>query len=274
MDNAIRRRLNTARKRTKENSKVTDTPEILCSLGKLIDVIKHLRHPYYGCKWDIKQNNSTLIEALIEETFEATQAIEENKTDKLEEEFGDLLFVILMHIYVAEQNALVKFDNVIEKVTDKLIRRHPHIFAELSVSSTDEILMNWEAIKRAEKKNQSAMTVLKDVPRSLPALQRAGRLIDKMDRLTSHKNGKPSMDELLSLLNSGIKNISRAAKTDELNIKLAGLLAVIVYISFLKKIKIEEELQKYIGSLLDSLEPQIEKGINGFFEKIKNTIEK
>ncbi|HON56713.1 MAG TPA: MazG family protein [bacterium] len=244
-------RITAARKHSQILKKETPTAEILASLKKLIDVIKHLRNPYFGCQWDLKQDNHSLVEALVEETFEAVQSIEDKKTEKLSEEFGDLLFLILMHIHIAEQNFIVKFDNVIKGITDKLIRRHPHIFAGLNVSSTDEILMNWETIKKSEKENQSAISVLNDIPRSLPALQRILRLFDKINRLSKTKNNY-NLSEVIKILNEKINNLKNNDE-NKLAKELSEILAIISYIAFMKKIKLEDKLQKYINAILNSI---------------------
>ena len=144
------------------------------SLDPLVDVMARLRSPE-GCPWDNEQTHSTLRRYIIEEVYEVLEAIDEKDPAHLCEELGDLLLQIVFHARMAEESGDFSVQDVVDTVTEKLIRRHPHVFGDISVQDAAEVIVNWDAIKRREKaaKPQSA---LDGVPKGLPALLRANKL--------------------------------------------------------------------------------------------------
>lgn len=149
-------------------------------LTPLEDIIKTLRSPG-GCPWDIVQTHKSLRRNLIEEVYEVIEAIDLENKDLLCEELGDLLMQIVFHARMAEEAGYFSMQDVIDGITDKLIRRHPHVFGDVSVKDAGEVLMNWEAIKRAEKKYRKS--VLDGVPKDLPALMAAYKLQNKASKV-------------------------------------------------------------------------------------------
>lgn len=146
-------------------------------IDKLVHVIAHLRHPEYGCPWDLKQTHESLKPHLLEESYEALEAIDSGQPDLIQEELGDVLLQVVLHAQLAKDAGQFDFDAVSQTIAEKLIRRHPHVFGEVSVSGAEEVTRNWEAIKKAEKQaagiTEQPESVLKGVPRHLPALSRA-----------------------------------------------------------------------------------------------------
>ncbi|NLK97591.1 nucleoside triphosphate pyrophosphohydrolase [Defluviitalea saccharophila] len=126
-----------------------------------------------GCAWDLKQTHESLLPNLLEESYEVIDAIKKGDQESLKEELGDLLLQIVFHSRIAEENKEFTIDDVIDGICKKLILRHPHIFGDTTVESTEEILQNWEQIKKKEKGFESQTEVLKSVPEVLPALVRA-----------------------------------------------------------------------------------------------------
>lgn len=119
---------------------------------KLKDVIAELRHPVTGCPWDLKQTHETLLKYLLEESYEYIEAVELKDAKKMEEEIGDVLLQVMLHTYIAEQENKFSLESVAGKLTEKLIRRHPHVFENKDVSlSAEEVLINWDKIKAEEK---------------------------------------------------------------------------------------------------------------------------
>lgn len=149
-------------------------------LTPLEDIIRTLRSPG-GCPWDIVQTHKSLRRNLIEEVYEVIEAIDLEDKDLLCEELGDLLMQIVFHARMAEEANYFSMQDVIDGITDKLIRRHPHVFGDVSVKDAGEVLMNWEAIKRAEKKDRKS--VLDGVPKDLPALMSAYKLQNKASKV-------------------------------------------------------------------------------------------
>lgn len=143
-------------------------------LDPLVKVMSRLRSPD-GCPWDIEQSHATLRRYIIEEVYEVLEAIDEQDSTHLCEELGDLLLQIVFHARMAEEAGDFSMQDVVDTVTEKLIRRHPHVFGDISVQDAAEVIVNWDAIKRREKK-QKPKSALDGVPQGLPALLRANKL--------------------------------------------------------------------------------------------------
>jgi MazG family protein len=141
--------------------------------SKLVRIMKKLRHPSRGCPWDLKQTPETLKEYILEEAHELIEAIDNGDSGAVKEELGDLLLQIVFLARIAEENGQFTIDDVAAGINDKLVRRHPHIFAGVKVENADEVKANWEQIKIAEKNKQS---VISDYPPSMPALLLANRI--------------------------------------------------------------------------------------------------
>ncbi len=148
---------------------------------RLYDTIARLRAKD-GCPWDIEQTISSMRPHLIEETYEVVDAIDSDNTHDLLEELGDLMFLTVFVSYIAEQDGRFTVDEVIQTVTDKLIRRHPHVFSDTEVNGVSDVLKNWESIKLSEKKNHSRKTPFDGIPKSLPELDRFRKTLQKLTR--------------------------------------------------------------------------------------------
>lgn len=152
------------------------------SLEPLLDIMKTLRSPG-GCVWDIEQTHSSLRRYFVEEVYEVLEAIDLKDSDKLREELGDLLLQIVFHARVAEESGIFSMQDVIDEVSEKMVRRHPHVFGQVSVRDAAEVVVNWEAIKKREKAYERN-SVLDGIPKGLPALMRAFKL-----QVKAHKVG-------------------------------------------------------------------------------------
>jgi len=146
--------------------------ESLPSIDQLLEVMSTLRSPG-GCPWDREQNLNTLKRFLIEETYEVIDAIEEGDRDKLCEELGDLLLQIVFQAQICSEEGSFNFSDVARGIVAKLVRRHPHVFGSVKVENSDEVLQNWDDIKRTEKGEAVPRSALEGLSRQLPALQRA-----------------------------------------------------------------------------------------------------
>lgn len=145
----------------------SDLPPIV----RLVEIMRILRSPQ-GCPWDHKQTLVTLKEHLVEESHEVLDAIDSGDRSKLCEELGDLLLQVVFQSQLCREEGAFTFDDVADGIARKLIRRHPHVFGDVQVAGADEVLKNWEAIKKQEKANQTRGT-LEGIPKSLPALHKA-----------------------------------------------------------------------------------------------------
>jgi XTP/dITP diphosphohydrolase len=150
-------------------------------LLRLREVMDKLRSPG-GCPWDAEQDHESLLKYLLEESYEFIEAVENKDRTSMQEELGDLLLQVYFHSRMAEEDADNPFDveDVAKTVTDKLIRRHPHIFGDTKVESSSEVLENWEAQKAAEKGRSS---IIDGVPLAQPALPLAAKVLYRMNKL-------------------------------------------------------------------------------------------
>lgn len=121
-------------------------------LEKCIKVVKALRHPKTGCPWDLEQTHESLLKYLIEESYEFIEAVETKNPQLMEEEIGDVLFQVLLHTSIGEEQGVFDIESAAKKLSDKLIRRHPHVFNNKNTKLTsDQVLENWQKIKKSEK---------------------------------------------------------------------------------------------------------------------------
>ena len=142
---------------------------------RLVQIMERLRGE---CPWDRRQDHASLRQYLLEETHEALHALDAGDYDELRDELGDLLLQIVFHSAIAREDGRFDIGAVIDRVNEKLVRRHPHVFADAEADSPRQVEARWERIKRAEKEGRSR---LGDIPRELPALQKAYRVLQKMD---------------------------------------------------------------------------------------------
>jgi MazG family protein len=157
-----------------------DRSRISEDFAKLCDIVAKLRAPD-GCPWDREQTNQSLLPALIEEVYEAAEAARAQDDAHFREELGDLLLLVLMHAQIARETRRFDIEEVIEHVSEKLIRRHPHVFGTSEARDAGAVLKQWEAIKREEKTTDSHF--LASLPKALPALVRAQKAQSKAARV-------------------------------------------------------------------------------------------
>jgi tetrapyrrole methylase family protein/MazG family protein len=146
---------------------------------RLLEIMATLRGPD-GCPWDKAQTHESLNPYLIEEAYEVIDAIDTDDPDKLAEELGDLLLHIVFHAQIASEQGKFDIEQISRKISDKLIQRHPHVFAEKTDLTPSEVLDRWEVIKQKANSDQS---ILEGVPRNLPALLKAYRIQEKVGRV-------------------------------------------------------------------------------------------
>jgi len=151
----------------------------LSTFDRLCEIVAQLRAPD-GCPWDREQTHESLLPALIEEAYEVAGAVRAKDDANFREELGDLLLLIVMHAEIAQETGRFKIDSVIGDVTEKLIRRHPHVFGKSDARDSGAVLKQWESIKRAEKTGKH---YLDGLPTALPALMRAQKAQSKVARV-------------------------------------------------------------------------------------------
>ena len=146
------------------------------AIERLLGIMKTLRDPLHGCPWDREQTFATIAPYTLEETYEVLDAIQREDFDDLRGELGDLLFQVVFYAQMASEQERFNFEDICHAISDKLERRHPHIFGDATAETSSDVLKNWEAIKTAERADKAQHSALDDIPKALPALMRAHKI--------------------------------------------------------------------------------------------------
>ena len=214
-------------------------------LGDLLSIMSKLRSPE-GCPWDKEQTLHTLKPFLLEETYELLEAIDSGIPEQIKEELGDLLLQIVFQAQVAKEAGWFEMKHVIEVITQKLIRRHPHVFGEIQVANSDEVQSNWQQIKRDEGKS-----FLGSVPRTLPALLRAQKITERAAHVGFDWT---SIEPVFDKLNEEQQELRDAiALKDQKNIEeeLGDLLFTVVNLARKLNVSAENALNRTIDKFYD-----------------------
>jgi MazG family protein len=159
------------------DAEMIDSPDAAVQLARLRSIMHRLRAPG-GCPWDAEQTHESIIPNLIEEAYETVDTIQRGDHEHLKEELGDLLLQVVFHSEIAEEAGRFNLNDVARGISDKLVRRHPHVFAQSDAADSDAVLQQWDAIKRTEKGDEEE-PYLHGVGKGLPALLRASKLQKK-----------------------------------------------------------------------------------------------
>ena len=221
----------------------------MTAFEKLCEIVAKLRAPG-GCPWDREQTHESLLPALIEEAYEVAGAVRANDTANFREELGDLLLLIVMHAQIASESGRFDINAVLKDVTEKLIRRHPHVFGNSDAPDSGAVLKQWESIKRAEKKHKpgrnagdAAGHYLDDLPLAFPALMRAQKTQSKVARVNFDWTGLgdviAKVEEEIQELKQAILEQNRKSIEDE----AGDLLFAVVNLARKCKLDAESALQ-------------------------------
>src|SRR6266478_4154664 len=210
------------------------------TFNKLRDIVAKLRGPG-GCPWDREQTHESLLPATIEEAYEVAEAARAKNDAHFREELGDLLLLVVMHAEIAREAGRFDINNVVDDVTEKLVRRHPHVFGKSDARDSGTVLKQWEAIKREEKRSDSHY--LASLPRALPALMRAQKAQSKAARVnfdwTELRDVLAKVEEELGETKSAIASQDRQSLEDE----IGDLLFAVVNLARKCKLDAESALQ-------------------------------
>ncbi len=213
-------------------------------IDRLNAIMRRLRDPVGGCPWDVEQTFATIAPYTLEEAYEVADAIERGDFDELKSELGDLLFQVVFHARIAEEQGLFAFDDVADAIADKLERRHPHVFGPdgpLEAAKPDGTAQKarWEDIKAAERVAKAQHGVLDDVPVGLPALARAAKLTKRAARVGFDW---PSTDEVFDKLDEEVAELRAeiaAGDLDKARDEMGDLLFVVANLA--RKLGVEPE---------------------------------
>ncbi len=189
-------------------------------LNKLLEVMTQLRDPITGCPWDLEQDFASIAPHTIEEAYEVADAIANGDMGELRDELGDLLFQVVFYAHLAQENGDFDFDDITRAITGKLIRRHPHVFADADLRDSTEQTRQWEQGKAEERKNKGQHSVLHGIPLALPALSRAQKLAKRaavagFDWPDRH-GPRQKIDEELSELDTELDGGPAKRKSEEI----------------------------------------------------------
>lgn len=211
------------------------------NLEELIGVIAKLRSPQ-GCPWDREQTHSSLRRNMLEEAYEAVDAIDDNDMKHLQEELGDVLLQVLLHAQIAQEEGAFDIEKVAKTLKDKLIHRHPHVFGNTKVNNSNEVMDNWEKLKQEEKPHRKS--AMDGISKSQSALMSAQKISKK-----AVKTGFewPNEDELYKCINSEFQEFKDAKKEqnpEHMEEELGDILFAVVNLARWNKIDAEQALLK------------------------------
>lgn len=219
-----------------------------------------------GCPWDAEQTHESIKKNFIEETYEVIEAINKRDRELLKEELGDVLMQVVFHTQMEREVGGFSFDDVTDGVCRKLIERHPHVFADVHVENSDDVLTNWDAIKRKSKKQDTVSSAMDAVPRELPALMRGTKIQQKAARSgfdwRDADGAFEKLNEELAELNDAV------ARRDEANIaeELGDVLFSVVNVSRFLHVDAEEAMtaatDKFIDRYKKTERLALERGID------------
>ncbi|MDD3270063.1 MAG: nucleoside triphosphate pyrophosphohydrolase [Syntrophomonadaceae bacterium] len=201
----------------------------------LLQVMDRLLAPD-GCPWDREQSHESLVRYLVEESYEVIEAINSQDMNKLREELGDLLLQVVFHAALAKREGQFDFAAVAKTVEKKMIDRHPHVFADMNLKTSDDVMDNWEDFKKKEGKK----SLLEGIPKSLPALLRAVLMQEKAARVGFDW---PSVDGALDKLKEEVEEFCQADNSKEMLEEMGDIFFALVNVARLKNIEPEQALQ-------------------------------
>jgi tetrapyrrole methylase family protein/MazG family protein len=218
--------------------------------GELVQIMARLRGEN-GCPWDREQTHASIKPYLLEETYEVLESIDENDPAKLEEELGDLALQVVFHAQMADEAGLFTIADVLRGINEKLRRRHPHIFGDVKADTAQEVLFNWEQIKKLEReKAQGRASVLDGVPRELPALLRAHRLQEKASRVGFDWNEARQVFQKVEEELAELRAAMESKQPDRMEAELGDLLFSLVNLGRFIAVNPEDALRKTIARFI------------------------
>jgi nucleoside triphosphate diphosphatase len=209
-------------------------------IAPLAEIMARLRDPDAGCPWDVEQDFASVAPYTIEEAYEVADAIERNDMDALKDELGDLLLQVVFHSQMASEQNSFALQDVIDGICNKMIRRHPHVFADVNADRPDTVIANWEAIKAEERSSHSDDSALAGVALALPALLRAQKIQKRAARTGfDWPDASGARDKIFE----EIAEVDAATSHDELTDEIGDLLFAVVNLARFHNVDAETALK-------------------------------
>lgn len=235
------------------------------NFSDLVEIVKVLRAPG-GCPWDAEQTHQSIRENFLEETYEVIEAIDTLNPELMREELGDVLLQVVMHSDMAEGDGWFTIDDVANDICEKLIIRHPHVFGDVTVNSTGEVLKNWDDIKRQTKKQSTQSEAMAAIPATFPALMKAQKVQSKAKKAGfDWDDAEGAFDKLAEEtgeLKEALANGDRAAVEDELGDLLFSAVNVARFCDCEAETSLEKATQKFVSRYTVTERLASEQGID------------
>jgi len=209
------------------------------NLQELIEVVKVLRSEN-GCQWDREQTHQTLRPNMLEEAYEAVDAIDSNDMKHLKEELGDVLLQVVLHSQIANEAGAFSVDDVAKEIKEKLIRRHPHVFGDVKVGSTQDILDNWDEIKRQEKTHRTS--IMDGISKSQSALMSAQKISKKAVKVGFEWDCEKTLYDCVFSEFDEFKEACESGDTEHMEEEMGDILFAIVNLARWNKLDAEQAL--------------------------------
>lgn len=225
---------------------------------EFLDIIKTLRSEN-GCPWDREQTHASLRPCMMEEAAEVISAIrileQTGDAENLEEELGDVLLQVVMHAQIAGEEGLFTMEDVVNHVAAKMVRRHPHVFGEVKVDGSDEVLKNWDEIKKKEKEGKSwIVSPLKEIPKELPSLARAPKVLKKADKLYDRHTSYEEDVAAIKKAAAALEGMTEEKAAKDMEAELGNILMAVSDIARLHRIPLEQLLTDKIDDFIEDCE--------------------
>ena len=237
------------------------------SFCELIKIIRTLRSPE-GCPWDREQTLYSLKNHFIEEAYELVDALDNRDIDNIKEELGDLLLHIVIHSIIAEEDGYFTINEVIQEISEKLVRRHPHVFADTKVKNTDEVMKNWEAIKSDEGKKKKS--VLDGIPKGLPSIQQSYKMQKRVSKKGFDWN---TTEDCMNKVDEEYNELKEAVNTgnkEEIQHELGDVLFAVINLSRFLNVDPDEALRN-VNKRFTNRFMHIEKKLEEKGQSLENT---
>lgn len=208
------------------------------ALNRLMDIMDRLRAPD-GCPWDREQTHKSIMKCLIEETYELAEAIEGQDDEALREELGDVFLQVIFHCAIAKDAGRFTLDAVIQELCDKLVYRHPHVFGDASVKDSDEVIKNWERLKRKESTKKHRESILSGIPKELPALLKALKIQSVVSRVGFDWEKPVDVVEKIREETREVAEAMASADKDRMEAEIGNLIFSVVNLA--RQLKVDPE---------------------------------
>ena len=216
----------------------------------LIDIVEILRSPE-GCPWDKEQDHKSIRRDFLEETYEVIEAINKDDKDMLLEELGDVLLQVVFHTQIEREKGTFDLSNVADGICKKMIERHPHVFGDVNAETSEQVLENWDVIKKRTKQQKSQTESMNSIPREFPALMRADKVQKKASKVGFDWD---SVDGAFDKVNEELNELQQAYKQgnqENIHEELGDLLFSVVNVSRFLKVDSEEALTNSTDKFID-----------------------